>query len=476
MNMKSTFAERFKRALELRDMTAADLARATNLSEAEGPLWKKIRDDALDPSLKSAKDSSLSSVSEPIQREKKLASSRSSSARKLQIFKERLLEKTLKIKLLSPTSHNNVVSQEASSGSSSSDVVPIDIGSNQINKENISEIIAERLALPPTSQHLTRLPLMDQKLISYLGASHRRISEELKTISTSGSSVVLSDQSSQEEITQLLQEMKSQVVSYSVTSLMAPDLFALAQDGPKQLAECLVQAALDPSTSIAIGVAGKNSSYYKALCDELLVQDEDLFHTTFQQVLKHLQEDLSRLSESVLETLRTSSNNGSGVVQVAAINIMCSHKKVAALVVRSDSFLLPSEGSREAAEEVRASLPPPPEGATPQQVQIYRMMSAMAQGRQAYRKRSGPALEKNTLLGLVMRLGVPMESNSVVSQFQNVGRMTRNDVQQKTEMLRRQLKVYQDAVYALVKTLITLGEETRKMVCSCMRYGRILDC
>jgi hypothetical protein len=58
-----------------------------------------------------------------------------------------------------------------------------------------------------------------------------------------------------------------------------------------------------------------------------------------------------------------------------------------------------------------------------------------------------------------------MDSNAVISQFQNVGRMTRNDVQQKTDMLRRQLKVYQDAVCGLVKALITSGEETRKMVC-----------
>jgi hypothetical protein len=431
---------------------------ANNKPQTEEPLWKKIRDDALDSKDKSSGVTSV--LEESVSKEKKMAAAKN-PGKKIQIFKERLLEKTLKIKLVSPTS-DDTTSHDTSS--TSSDIVPIDIGTDQVNKENISEIIAERLALPANSQHLTSLPMTDQKLISYLGACHRRISEELKSVSTSSSNVV-SQQQSQEEIIQLLQEMKAQVVSYSATSLMAPDLFALAQDGPKQLSECLVQAALDPSTSIAIGVAGKNSSYYRALCDELLAQDEDLFQNIFQEVLRHVQEDLSRQSECVMETFGTSSNSGSGLVQVAALTIMCSHKKVAAVVVNSGNFLLPPEGSIEASEEVRVSLPPPPVGATPQQVQIYRMMSAMAQGRQSYRKRSGPALEKNTLLGLVMRLGMPMDSNAVISQFQNVGRMTRNDVQQKTDMLRRQLKVYQDAVCGLVKALITSGEETRKMVC-----------
>jgi len=457
------------------DETAAKASAANELAtktlqQMEGPLWKKIRDDGLDS--KNKKSSGVASVTESaVPSEKKMASSKI-PGRKIQILKERLLEKTLKIKLTCPAS-NDSESQETSS-TSSSDIVPIDIGTDQITKENISEIIAERLALPPNSKYLTSVPMTDQKLISYLGACHRRISEELKSQSTiSSSNVMISQQqqqqqqqqqSFQEEIIQLLQETKSQVVSYSATSLMAPDLFVLAQDGPKQLSECLTQAALDPSTSIAIGVAGKNSSYYRALCDELLAQDEDLFQDIFQEVLRHFQEDLSRQSECVMETFGTSGNSGSGMVQVAALTIMCSHKKVAAVVVHSANFLLPSEGSQEASEEVRISLPPPPAGATPQQVQIYRMMSAMAQGRQSYRKRSGPALEKNTLLGLVMRLGMPMESNVVISQFQNVGRMTRNDVQQKTDMLRRQLKVYQDAVCGLIKALITAGEETRKMV------------
>lgn len=428
----------------------------TKLQQTEEPLCKKIRDDGLDSKAKLS--SETASVSESVSREKKMAASKM-SGKKIQIFKERLLEKTLKIKLLVSSMLDDHVSSEETSSTTFTDIVPMDIGTDLITKENISEIIAERLALSPNSKYITSLPLVDQKLISYLGACHRRISEELKSISAA-----VSQKQSQEEIIELLQEMKAQVVSYSATSLMAPDLFALAQDGPKQLSECLVQAALDPSTSIAIGVAGKNSSYYRALCDELLAQDEDLFQNIFQEVLKHIQEDLSRQSECVMETFGTSSNSGSGLVQVAALTIMCSHKKVAAVVVNCGNFLLPSEGSTEAAEEVRVSLPPPPAGATPQQVQIYRMMSAMAQGRQSYRKRSGPALEKNTLLGLIMRLGMPMENNAVVSQFQNVARMTRNDVRQKTDMLRRQLKVYQDAVCGLVKTLITSGEETRKMV------------
>lgn len=222
---------------------------AASTGRAEEPLWKKIRDEGLDPKKASSSAPSDSAFDAKRQGEKKLASGRSSE-RKFQILKERLLEKTLKIKLLPSPSASDA-------DETSSDIVLIDIGSDQITKENISEIIAERLALAPNSQMLTRLPLTDQKLISYLGACHRRISEELKSLLSSSSNVTPQQLQSNDELTQLLQEMKVQVVSYSATSLMAPDLFAIAQDGPKQLAQSLVQSALDPSTSIAIGVAAQ---------------------------------------------------------------------------------------------------------------------------------------------------------------------------------------------------------------------------
>ena len=44
-----------------------------------------------------------------------------------------------------------------------------------------------------------------------------------------------------------------------------------------------------------------------------------------------------------------------------------------------------------------------------------------------------------------MRIGIPMDS--VTSQFQNMARTSRSEVQKRTDTLRRQLKVYQDQLF-----------------------------
>jgi len=360
-------------------------------------------------------------------------------ARKLQRKKEMLLKKTLKIKLT-----GGCVAD--------ADCTEIDIGKAAVTVENISEILASRLAISPKT--LAYDSSSEKGLISYLGSCHKKVAEELKNMPANASA----DTAVNDELKEILQEMKRQVVSYAATSLMAPDLFELAKDGPSQLAQCLENAALDPASSITIGVAGKNSSFYSALCDELVTQDESVFESVVMGVVKIIREELSKC-ESVLE------NSGSnGLVQVTALTALCSDKKAAIIVARTPQFLLPSDRSTEASERVSVSIPPPPAGATPQQLSIYRMMTAVTQGRQSYLKRSGPALEKETLLGLVLRLGTPMESSAVTSQFQNVARSSRSDVKKRTDALRRQLKVYQDAVHSFLRSLITAGEEARTPV------------
>jgi hypothetical protein len=392
--------------------TAATSSGKTNADavDSDGPRTKKIRGkDASDP------------------------------ARKVQRKKELLLRKTLKVKLVG-----------SSISDSKLDAISIDTGSTVINVENISEIIASRLALPPMVADSSS---GDGGVFSYLGACHKRISEELKNMPPKKTS----DDEIYDEMVELLQEMKRQVVSYAATSLMAPDLFESAKDGAKQLAQCLTQATLDPVASITNGVRGKSTSFYSSLCDELVTQDQEVFENTIRDILKIFREELSK-SENILEN-----SGSSGLVQVAALTALCSYKKAAVVVANIPDFLLPKEGSTEAGERVRAPVPPPPAGATPQQLQIYRMMTAMAHGQQSYLKRSGPALEK-TLLGLVLRLGTPMDSSDVTSQFQNVARTSRSEVQKRTDNLRRQLRVYQNAVHSFVRELITAGEDARKPV------------
>jgi len=91
-------------------------------------------------------------------------------------------------------------------------------------------------------------------------------------------------------------------------------------------------------------------------------------------------------------------------------------------------------------------------------------MQAMNRGNQGYLKRSGPALEKDTLLGLVLRLGLPKENPNVTQAFQNMTTATRSAVEKTTDGMRRQLRIYQDSCNALIRSLITAGADSRGQV------------
>ena len=84
--------------------------------------------------------------------------------------------------------------------------------------------------------------------------------------------------------------------------------------------------------------------------------------------------------------------------------------------------------------------------------------------RAGYLRRSGPALEKETVLGLVLRLGLPAEHPSVSSSFSNAASRTKKDVGQSVDGMRRQLELYQNKCNELVKQLVIAGEASRKMV------------
>ena len=377
--------------------------------------------------------------------------------RKIQRKKEILLKKTLKIKVTGGLMNMN----DSGSGY---DLAEIDIGSPSITVESVSEILASRLAMSKNS--LQNSPSASKGLFAYLGACHKRVSEELKNIpapkgtgsGTGTGTGTGTDDTLNESLRDILGEMKRQVVSYAATSLMAPDLFESAKDGPFQLAACLTSATLDPASSITIGMAGKKTSFWTALCDELCEQDESVFESVIMEIVDILKKELAK-SETILEE-----SGSSGLVQVAALTALCSYKKAAIVLAETPQFLLPSAGSAAAKERKTAPVPPPPPGANAQELAIYRMMTAVTQGRGSYLKRSGPALEKETLLGLVLRLGTPMESRAVISQFQNIARSGRADVQKRTDNLRRQLQVYQETAHTFIRSLITAGPATRNKV------------
>jgi len=149
-----------------------------------------------------------------------------------------------------------------------------------------------------------------------------------------------------------------------------------------------------------------------------------------------------------------------GILTITALKALCMHKKAAHALTLHEMFLLPKAGTPEANEKI-SNIPP---GATSQQMQIFQMMQALNRGITGYLKRSGPALEKQTILGKVFKYGVPFDSQSVLSQFQNPAKKTIIQLNNTTSSIRRQLKMYQDESFALLKALIHAGPEAKDRV------------
>ncbi len=401
---------------------------ATGVTACDSICLKEMASDKIDePLTKKKRDETSNNTSSPTKLD---------PTAKLHRKREMLLKKVLNIKLTG----SNIVSPGC---------IEIDIGSAVATEENIAEILALRLDMSPS--YLNSASPLDKNLIAYLANCHKKASEELQ--STKSTNNTKNDE-------HFLQEIKNQVVSFAASSLLAPDLFTLGKDGIGQLTECLSRSSLDPSSSITMGLSGKKSSFYACLCEELYNQDKAVFESVIQGIVSNISESLGKC-ETILDT-----TYGSGLEHVSALTSVCSHKKAAAVVTTVQNFLLPKHDSPQAREKNSDPFfsPPPPPGATPQQQTMYRMMQAMTHG-QGFLGRSGPALEKKTLLGQVMRLGTPMDNSSITSQFQNVASRSRSDVKKNTENLRRQLKGYQESILSFVKALITAGEEARKPVC-----------
>jgi ribosomal 50S subunit-associated protein YjgA (DUF615 family) len=307
---------------------------------------------------------------------------------------------------------------------------------------SIAELLATRLALPMAN--LQTIP-PQKPLLNYLAAAHRMATEELRTLRATTTSKKLKEHD--EELVTLVTEIQHQVVSYASSSLIDPDLFDQAHDGTEQLTKALLTSGLDPSQDITFGAAGPSSSFYHALCDELQSQDE----TSFARVLYSV-------VVSLMLTLKTCDSLDSGVGDTSALGIVsaltniCAHKKAALLVSKLDSFLLPTAGTQQASETIH-----PPfvmAGAD-----IMRMFSAE---NRPYQKRSGPGIEKETLLGLVMRISTP-KSNPAFAPT-NILRQKLDTVERTTSQQRQQLHIYQEACHQLIMNLIKGGTEAREQV------------
>jgi len=133
---------------------------------------------------------------------------------------------------------------------------------------------------------------------------------------------------------------------------------------------------------------------------------------------------------------------------VSALTGMCVHKRAAEALTRTAKFLLPAADTAEANELIR----PVPQG-------VLQMFSGE---NRPYKKRSGPGLEKHTILGAALRLGVPKNNAS----FSPASILTQSldSVERATLQQRTQLQIHQEACCQLVLSLVKAGAEARSKV------------
>jgi ubiquitin conjugation factor E4 B len=362
-------------------------------------------------------------------------------AKKLRRKMELVLKKTLVITL--------------GSKQTDSACIPIDIGDDgngPIGVQTIAEIMPTRVALPLSDLTTTMPP--QKPLISYLAMAHRKASEEAKTLRQNASSA-----EKNAPTLAVLEEIMNQSVSYAASSLMEPDLFEQGADSRDQIFHAIVAqtgSTADPTCSITFGVTGLASSFYHQLCDELHAQDAAAFHTVITGLAAKMMEQLKKcdnLESSVNVNLGSNNNatTSSPLGLVSGLQAICSHKKAALAVTQLPEFLLPVKGSPTANEVVR---PPLPQGAD--------LLRMLAGSEKPYKKRSGVGLEKNTLLGLALRISIP--KNNPAFSPTNILRQTLSSVEQTSNQQRQQLFVYQNALNQLIKTFIKAGPEARGQV------------
>jgi ubiquitin conjugation factor E4 B len=257
------------------------------------------------------------------------------------------------------------------------------------------------------------------------------------------------------ELELIVEEIKSQTVSYAASSLMVPDLFEGGKDSAVQLAKCLI-ASSESSQSITQGVNGTTSSFYYCLCEELTSQDVTILEHVVGEVVQYFTSSLRKM-----DTVLDGTPDGGPLVVATALAAMCCHKKVANIITKLSIFLLPPPDSPAAKEKVSPSAPSIPPGVSPQQRQFLLLMQAM--NREDYLKRSGPALEKETILGLVLRIGCPRDHPSTTGAFPNV-LATKDSVEKTIDHMRRQLIAYQGTCNTLIRALVTAGADARQKV------------
>ena len=327
--------------------------------------------------------------------------------------------------------------------SNDSSLVNIDVdatlssGDDGLSLQSIGEILALRLAIPSKSPELKSQRY--NSTVSYLVGCFKRSSEQRNQMLSSSAK----DSLQQTQLIEFVQEIETQLISYTASSLAYPDLFPSMENGSFQLSQMF------QSDSLSLTIGGPSNSFYGRVCAEL---DE-------QGMLKDVVLSITKDLMASLKKCNTALDNGAATI--GALADLASNKKAATVMVQLDNFLLPPENSPQASERVEGEVTEMT-GLNPHQQQMFRMMQMMS-GR-SYLKRSGPALEKDTLLGLCMRLGIPSQDPSITTQFSNPARRTRANVEGTKSTLRRQLQIHRDATLRLIKSLLMSGPQSRQRV------------
>ena len=407
------------------------------------------------PTMKKAKEthSTASSLSSPLNNN----NNNNDPTKRLQRRKELVIKKILQISLsngilatggqddgLVPSGGGGIVTMALD------DPIPLGVHS-------IAELLANRLALPLDQIQTIMSPSQPKSLLNYLAAAHKAATEEVRTLyssissstaATTASSTIKKSKEGDEEILALLKEIQNQVVSYAASSLMEPDLFEQAHDGVDQLTKALMASGLDPTHDFTFGVAGPTSSFYQQLCEELHSQDEASFARILHQVIWSLMQLLKKS-----DSLDSGVSDTSPLGIVSALTNVCANKKAALIVAKLDGFLVPPDGTPQAAESIQ---PPMLSGAG---ADIMRMFSPE---NRPYKRRSGPGIEKETLLGLVLRISTP-KSNPAFAPT-GILRQKLESVERSTNQQRQQLHMYQESCHQLIMNLIKGGSEAREQV------------
>ena len=418
--------------------TAMDITTTTTTPEKKLPVVE-------DSSMPMEIEESRSSTTNTSATKKPLSSKRMKK-------KENLLKKLLQITIVPQTAPGCVAIALEDEGGDNED----------ISVQTVSELLAARLSIP-----LSELPPSSTRVLAtYLSQCYAKTYDELRTTTTT-----TTDEDTEQR--EFLLELQRQVVSYAASALLVPDLFEhQAANGPTQLATALV---LVEDSRILFG----KPNFYQALCLELQQQSLEDSNAFLQNVATQFFTWFSTcdtlLSNTAHEYSFTPSQLLSGVLAFV------SNKKTATVLSQMDLFLLPPAQSPEASTMVtpttNSSTNPfdnTTNNTTPnnnnnnnmsqQQRWMRRMMQMATQQQRTYAKRSGPALEKHTFLGQILRIGCPPDDPTIHESFRGRILVSRSELSKSTTFLRQRYIDYVGKIRSLIQSLVTSGETSRNQV------------